>query len=227
VKKEEVLARIVDIGIIPSVRVASAEDAKFAAEAVSKAGIPIVEITMTIPNAIEVMCELMKHLPDTIVGAGSVLDVEMARSCSGGGAHFLTSDGLDVEVVELAVKQGTLVIPGTLTPTEIITAWKAGADLVKVVPCGQVGGDSYIRALKAALPQVPLVAAGGVNQLTAANYILAGATALGVGSELIPKNSIRLREAGRIRVLAHRFINFVKTARAQMAPQKEAAAHRK
>jgi len=227
VKKEDVRARIVDVGIIPAVRVSSAEDARFAAEAVSHAGIPIVEITMTVPGAIDVICELRKHLPDTIIGAGSVLDEEMARSCQEGGAHFLTSDGLDLKVVELAEKQGTLVIPGTLTPTEIITAWKAGADLVKVVPCGQVGGDSYIRALKAALPQVPLVAAGGVNQLTAANYILAGATALGVGAELIPKNAIRLREAARIRVLAHRFINFVKTARAQMAPRKEAAAQKK
>lgn len=226
-KKEEVRARIIDIGIIPSVRVSSAEDAKFAAEVVSHAGIPIVEITMTVPGAMDVMCELMKHLPDTIVGAGSVLDEEMARTCQSGGVHFLTSDGLDLKVIELAVQRGTLVIPGTLTPTEIINAWKAGADLVKVVPCGQVGGDSYIRALKTALPQVPLVAAGGVNQLTAANYILAGATALGVGSELIPKNAIRLREAGRIRVLAQRFLGFVKTARAQMAPRKEAAAHKK
>jgi 2-dehydro-3-deoxyphosphogluconate aldolase/(4S)-4-hydroxy-2-oxoglutarate aldolase len=227
VKKEEVRARIVEIGIIPAVRVSSAEDARFAAEAVSQAGIPIVEITMTVPGAIDVISHLVQRVPDMIVGAGSLLDVETARECLAAGASFLTSDGLDEKVVELAGKEGCAVLPGALTPTEVITAWKIGADFVKVVPCAPVGGESYIRALKAMLPQALLVAAGGVNQLTAANFILAGATALGVGSELIPQNAIHMREAARIRVLAQRFLGYVKSARAQMAPRKESAAHRK
>ena len=118
-------------------------------------------------------------------------------------------------MVEFAVKQGVVVFPGALTPTEVIAAWKAAADFVKVFPCAQLGGDSYIRALKAALPQVPLIAAGGVNQLTAGNLILAGASALGVGRELIPKEAIQQRRAGWIRELAQRFLGLVKTARSQ------------
>jgi 2-dehydro-3-deoxyphosphogluconate aldolase/(4S)-4-hydroxy-2-oxoglutarate aldolase len=214
-KREEVRARIEEIGIIPAVRVSSEEDARFAAEAVARGGIPIVEITMTVPGAIDLISDLVRHAPEMIVGAGSVLDKKMAQLCLNAGAMFLTNEGLDLELVEFAVKEGVVVFPGALTPTEVITAWKAGSDFVKVVPCAQVGGDSYIRALKTALPQVPLIAAGGVNQQTAANFILAGAVALGVGGALIPRDSIRLRQAERIRELANRFVNFVKDARGQ------------
>ncbi len=220
-KKEEVRARIEEIGIIPAIRVSTAEDARFAAEAVSRAGIPIVEISMTVPGAIDVISHLAAHAKDMIVGAGSVIDLETAQRCLAAGAKFLTSDGLDVKVVELAVKANVVVLPGALTPTEVIAAWKAGADFVKVVPCAQVGGDSYIRALKAMLPDVPLIAAGGVNQQTAVNFILAGASALGVGKELISKEAIRLRQAERTRVLAHRFLGYVKSARAQMESRTE------
>ena len=165
-KKEEVHARIEEIGVVPAVRVSSAEEARFAAEAVSRGGISIVEITMTVPGAIEVISHLLKQIPEMIVGAGSILDVETARRCLDAGAQFLTTDGLDLGVVEFAVKQHVVVFPGTLTPTEVITAWKAGSDFVKVVPCAQLGGESYIRALRGPLPQVPLIAAGGVNQQT-------------------------------------------------------------
>ena len=216
-----------EVGIIPAVRVSTSEDARFAAEAVSNAGIPIVEITMTVPGAIEVISYLIQHVPGMIVGAGSVLDVETARHCLSAGAKFLTSDGLDLKVVELAAKEGVAVLPGALTPTEVTTAWKAGADFIKLVPCAQVGGESYVRAVKAMLPQALLVAAGGVNQVTAANFILAGATALGVGTELIPKNAIKMREAARIRVLTQRFLGYVKSARAQMTPRKETATSKK
>lgn len=226
-KKADVCGRIVEIGIIPAVRVSSSEDARFAAEAVSNAGIPIVEITMTVPRAIDVISYLIQHVPGMIVGAGSVLDVETARHCLSAGAKFLTSDGLDLKVVELAAKEGVAVLPGALTPTEVTTAWKAGADFIKLVPCAQVGGESYVRAVKAMLPQALLVAAGGVNQVTAANFILAGATALGVGTELIPKNAIKMREAARIRVLTQRFLGYVKSARAQMTPRKETATSKK
>jgi 2-dehydro-3-deoxyphosphogluconate aldolase / (4S)-4-hydroxy-2-oxoglutarate aldolase len=218
--KQDVCDRIQEIGIVPAVRVSSAEDARFAAEAVSSGGIPIVEITMTVPGAIDVISDLVKHAPDMIVGAGSVLDTEMAHRCINAGAKFITTEGFDSHVVEFAVKGDTVIFPGALTPTEVIRAWKAGCDFVKVFPCAQVGGESYIRALKAPLPRVPLIAAGGVNQHTAANFILAGAVALGVGGDLIPRDSIRLRQSDRIRELARRFVGFVETARAEIASRK-------
>src|SRR5580700_8078234 len=140
-RKEEVHARVEEIGIIPAVRTSSAEDAQFAAEAVSRGGIPIVEITMTVPGALNVIATLAKSSPDMLIGAGSVLDVETARRCLDVGAQFLTTDGLDLEVVEFGVKEHVVIFPGTLTPTEIIAAWKKGVDFVKVVPCAQVGGD--------------------------------------------------------------------------------------
>lgn len=212
-KKNEVRARIEEIGIIPAVRVSSADAARFAAETVNRAGIPIVEITMTVPGAIEVIADLTKSIPGMIVGAGTVLDMETARRCLDAGAKFLTSPGLVLEVVAFATKNDVVVFPGALTPTEVITAWKAGADFVKIFPCGQVGGDSYIRALKAPLPQVPLIASGGVNQQTAFNFVLAGATALGIGGELIPRESVQERREDRILELGRRFTRMVKEAR--------------
>lgn len=214
-KKNEVRARIEEIGIIPGVRVSSAADARFAAEAVNRAGIPIAEITMTVPGAIGVITGLARSFPEMIVGAGTVLDTETAKRCLDAGAKFITSPGLVLEVVEFATKNEVVVFPGALTPTEIITAWKAGADLVKIFPCGQVGGDSYIRALKAPLPQVPLIASGGVNQQTALNFILAGAAALGIGGELIPRESVQQRQEDRILELARRFRKLVKEARSR------------
>jgi len=212
--KVEVRSRIEEIGIVPAVRVTTAEHARFAAEAVNRSGIPIAEITMTVPHAIEVISHLTKSVPEMVVGAGTVLDIETAQRCLDAGAKFLTSPGLVMDVLEFAVKNDVVVFPGALTPTEVITAWKAGADFVKIFPCAQVGGASYIRALKVPLPQIPLVASGGVNQLTAANFIRAGATALGVGAELIPHEALRIRREEQIHELARRFLNIVKGARA-------------
>ncbi len=211
--QQEVRVRIEEIGIIPAIRVYSSEDALFAAEAVSHGGIPIVEVTLTVPNAHTVISHLVQNAPEVIVGAGGVPDVETARRCLDAGAKFLASDGLDPELVNFAVKEGVVMIPGTLSPSEILTAWKLGPDFVKVVPCAQVGGDSYIRALKAMFPKVPLIAAGGVTQQTASGFILAGAMALGVGAELIPREAIRLRQPDRIAELARRFTGFVNHAR--------------
>ncbi|MGA7623112.1 MAG: bifunctional 4-hydroxy-2-oxoglutarate aldolase/2-dehydro-3-deoxy-phosphogluconate aldolase, partial [Candidatus Acidiferrales bacterium] len=176
-KRDQVRARIEQIGIIPAVRLSSAEDALFAAEAVSRGGIPIVEIEMTVPGALEVIAQLVKHAPQMIVGAGDVFDIEVARQCLDAGAAFLTSPGLDMKIVEFALGASVVVLPGALTPTEVTRAWKAGADFVKVFPCGQVGGENYIRALKAPFPDLPLIASGGVNQQNAANFIMAGAAA--------------------------------------------------
>jgi 2-dehydro-3-deoxyphosphogluconate aldolase / (4S)-4-hydroxy-2-oxoglutarate aldolase len=213
--KEQTRTRIEEIGIIPAIRVSSSEDARFAAEAVYRAGLPIVEITMTVPGAIDLISALVRDFPEMVVGAGTVLDLDTARRCLNAGASFLTSTGLDLSVVELAVKANAVTLPGALTPTEIITAWKAGADFVKVFPCAQLGGDSYIRALKSALPQIKLIASGGVEQQTAAHYIIAGASAIGVGKELITHEAIRMRKAEWILELARRFASIVKSARSQ------------
>jgi len=217
VKKEEIRARIEEIGIIPAVRVASAEHACYAAETVCRSGIPIAEITMTVPHAFEVISDLVKNVPEMIVGAGTVLDVETAQACVDAGAHFLTSTGFVREVVEFAQKKHMLVIAGALTPTELIHAWKAGSDMIKIFPCAQVGGASYIHTLKVPFPYVPLIAAGGVDQQTAFNYILAGASALGIGGELIPKEALQRKQEHRIRELARRFLRSVKDARNRMA----------
>lgn len=213
--RQDVRRRIEEVGIIPSIRVSSTDDALFAAEAVARGGIPIVEITLTVPEATTVIKHVVQRAPEVIVGAGSVLDAEMARRCLDVGASFLTSDGLDPETVNFAVKENVAVIPGALTPTDIIAAWKLGPDFVKIVPCGHVGGDTYIRALKAMFPSLPLIAAGGVNQKTAFNFIVAGAVALGIGGELIPREAIRRRQPDRIAELARRFTKAVLEARAQ------------
>jgi 2-dehydro-3-deoxyphosphogluconate aldolase/(4S)-4-hydroxy-2-oxoglutarate aldolase len=216
-KKSEVCALIKDVGIIPALRVSSYDDGHFAAEAVTAGGIPIVEITMTVPGALELITHLAKRHPKMTVGAGTVLDVEKARICIDAGASFLTSPSLNLKIIELAAKEEIAILPGALTPTEIVTAWQAGADFVKVFPCALHGGDSYIKALKAPLPDVLLIAAGGVNQQTAGNFILAGATAIGVGAELVPPEAIVRRQGDRIKELAQRFVGFVKDARKRLA----------
>jgi 2-dehydro-3-deoxyphosphogluconate aldolase / (4S)-4-hydroxy-2-oxoglutarate aldolase len=218
--KAEVCEQIKKIGIIPAIRVSSAEEAHFAAEAVMQGGIPIVEITMTVPDAVELISHLVRHHEKMVVGAGTVLDTETARKCVDAGASFLTAPSFDPAIVEYAAKANIAVFPGALTPTEIAAAWRAGSDFVKVFPCA-LGGPQYIKALKAALPQIPLIAAGGVTQQTAGNFILAGATAIGVGTDLIPSRAIEQREATRIRELAHRFAGFVADARRLLEPPKE------
>lgn len=215
-KKEAVRARIEEIGIIPGLRVRSAGQARYAAEALNHAGIPIAEITMTVPGAPEVIRDLLESFPGMVVGAGTVLDLETAERCVDAGARFLTSTGFVQEVVEFARGKGILVVPGALTPSEVIHAWKAGADFIKILPCAPLGGDHYIRALKAPFPHIPFVAAGGVNQQTALNYILAGASALGVGGELIPQEALESKQEERIHELARRFLARVKEARSRL-----------
>jgi 2-dehydro-3-deoxyphosphogluconate aldolase/(4S)-4-hydroxy-2-oxoglutarate aldolase len=213
VDRRDVRERIETIGIIPSVRTASAADARFAAETISEAGIPIVEITMTVPGALDVIADLTRTFPDLVVGAGTVLDADTARRCIEAGARFVTSPGLDLKIVHLTTSKNVLSMPGALTPTEIATAWSAGADLVKVFPCAAMGGDAYIRALSAPFPDIPLVAAGGVNQHTVADFIGAGAVAIGVGKELIPRQAVERRQADWITELARRFVTLIKESR--------------
>ncbi len=199
--KQKIRDRILEIGVVPVVRAASSQQAMMAADAVCRGGIPIVEITMTVPGAVEVIRELRKSsMADALIGAGTVLDVEMARRCV-----------------------DALMMAGALTPTEIITAWKAGSDFVKVFPCGNVGGAKYIKALKGPLPQVPLVPTGGVNLNTAAEFIEAGAAALGIGGELVQSEALK---SGRPEIIvenAGKFLVIMKQTRARMAANVVAA----
>ncbi len=222
--KQQVRDRIVEIGVVPVVRASSAAEALLAAEAVCAGGIPIVEITMTVPRAVEVIRELRKSaLPEVLIGAGTVLDAETARRCVDAGAEFLVSPGLNLPTVEFAAREGKVMLAGALTPTEVITAWNVGSDFVKIFPCGQVGGVKYIKALKGPFPQIPLVPTGGVNLNTAAELIEAGATALGIGGELVPADALK---SGKIEVIvesARKFLAIVQQARARMASPDGAA----
>lgn len=184
-----------------------------AAEAVAAGGIPIVELTMTVPGAIEAIATLSRSMGEKVlIGAGTVLDAETAQKCLDAGARFLVSPGFDYDTVKLANRTETLMMAGALTPTEVITAWKAGADFVKIFPCGNVGGPAYIKALKAALPQIPMVPTGGVNLSTAAAFLSAGAAALGVGGELIPAAALQSGALASITALARQYLAIVREA---------------
>ena len=216
-EKRKVRQWIEEIGVVPVVRASSAREARIAVDAVCEGGIPIVEITMTVPGAVDVIRELTKNCSgDVLVGAGTVLNLEAAKRCLDAGAQFLVSPGLNLQVVQLAAAEGKLMMAGALTPTEVITAWEAGSDFVKVFPCGQVGGAKYIKALKGPLPQVPLVPTGGVNLMTAAEFIEAGAAALGVGGELVQAEALKSGKPEIIVENARKFLAIVKEARARM-----------
>jgi len=213
-KKEEVRQRVIDIGIVPVLRVSSPEFAVAAAEAVLAGGIPIVEVTMTIPKAVDVIRQLVRSLSsDVIVGAGTVLDAQTARQCLDAGAEFLVSPVFDLETVQLANSADKLVMAGALTPTEIVKASNGGSDFVKVFPCGNVGGPKYIKALRGPFPDIPLVPTGGVSLDTAAAFITAGASALGVGSELISESELNAGNPMHITRTAKRFVELVREAR--------------
>ena len=216
--KQEVAKRIVEVGIVPVVRARSAKQAMQAAEAVCSGGIPIVEITMTVPGAIDLIAQLANSIgSDVLIGAGTVLDAETGRKCLDAGAEFLVSPGFDPETVQLANREGKLVMSGALTPTEVMAAWKAGSDFVKIFPCGAVGGPSYLRALKAPLPQIPMVPTGGVTLKTAAEFIHAGAAALGVGGELVSAEALQSGNTNQITVTARQFVEAVRGAKEQVA----------
>ena len=218
--KPQVRARIEQIGIVPVVRASSAREAHLAAEAVCQGGIPIVEITMTVPGAIEVIRDLAKSAGnEVLIGAGTVLNPEDARRCLDAGAQFLVSPAFNRATVDLAARESKLIMAGALTPTEIIEAFNAGSDLVKVFPCGQVGGAKYIKALKGPLPQIPLVPTGGVNLTTAAEFIEAGAAALGIGGELVQAEALKSNKPELIVEAARKFLEIVTTARAKRSAQ--------
>jgi|SRR5438270_3370234 2-dehydro-3-deoxyphosphogluconate aldolase/(4S)-4-hydroxy-2-oxoglutarate aldolase len=216
--REQVRARVLEVGIVPVVRASSAKQAIAAAVAVAAGGISIVEVTMTVPGALDAITQLVKTLGrEVIVGAGTVLDAEAARQCFDAGAEFLVSPGLDLGTVKAANQAGKLIMAGALTPTEVITAWKGGADFVKVFPASAVGGPSYLKALRGPLPQIPLVPTGGVNLNTAADFLRAGASALGIGGELVLAAALQTGNVAQITELARRYVEIVQQVRESQA----------
>lgn len=211
--KAAVRKRIEEVGLVPVIRASSPDEARFAADAIYEGGISVAEITMTVPGALEVITDLARNAPDVLIGAGTVLNAESARRCLDAGAQFLVSPGLHLKTVEHAVHHKVLIIAGALTPTEIMAAWEAGADFVKVFPCSNVGGPGYLRALRGPFPDIPLVPTGGVNLETAQEFLRAGAAALGVGGELILKDALKARDAGRLRDLAGKYVAIVRKSR--------------
>ena len=213
--KTDVIRRIRDTGIIPVVRATSADEAMRAVDAIREGGISILEITMTVPGAIDVIAKVTERFGnDALVGAGTVLDPATAKACVDSGAQFVVSPALNLETIACCRELGVAVMPGALTPTEVVQAWNAGADFVKVFPAGAVGGASYLKALKAPLPQIELVPTGGVSLKTAADFIKAGAAALGVGADLVDIKAIREGQAALITERAKQFVEIVREARA-------------
>ncbi len=214
VSKTQVLQRIRDIGLIPVVRAESAELAMRAVEAISAGGVAVLEVTMTVPGAIGVIGKLAAACGDQVlIGAGTVLDPETAQACMNAGAQFIVSPSLNEETIAFCRDNELAVFPGALTPTEVVRAWKAGADAVKVFPAGAVGGASYLKALKAPLPQIELIPTGGVSLKTAADLIKAGAMALGVGADLVDTKALREGREESITDRARQFLEVVREAR--------------
>src|SRR5215472_9173857 len=210
---DQVRQRIVEVGIVPVIRAASPREARLAVEAISAGGIPIAELTMTVPGAIDVISELAKDMgPALLLGAGTVLNAATAQQCIDAGAQFIVSPSFNLATVKLAKAAGKLIMAGALTPTEIVAAWEAGSDFVKIFPCGPVGGAKYIRALKAPFPQIPMVPTGGVNLETAGDFIRAGADALGVGGELVSPAAIKSGALHEITEAARKFLEIVREA---------------
>jgi 2-dehydro-3-deoxyphosphogluconate aldolase / (4S)-4-hydroxy-2-oxoglutarate aldolase len=210
----DVMQRIREIGIIPVVRAGSADEALAVVEAIRAGGIPILEITMTVPGAVGVIAELTKRLgDDALIGAGTVLDADSAVDCVEAGAKFIVSPALDIPTIEACRRMNVPVFPGALTPTEILTAWKAGASAVKVFPANAMGGATYLKSVKAPLPQVELIPTGGVNLKTVAEFIAAGAIALGVGADLVDVAAVRSGDTAKVTEKARQYVAAVAEAR--------------
>jgi 2-dehydro-3-deoxyphosphogluconate aldolase/(4S)-4-hydroxy-2-oxoglutarate aldolase len=216
-RKEEVLAEVRKIGLVPVLRAASVEKALALATAIADGGVTVLEITMTVPGAIEVMKRLAKERPDILIGAGTVLDQETARMCILEGARFVVSPALNLGTIEMCHRYSIAVLPGALTPTEVVTAWQAGADVVKVFPASALGGAKYLTALKGPLPQVELIPTGGVSLATAKEFLEAGAFALGVGSDLVDIQAMAAGKPEKITNTAKKYLEIVKEFRAASA----------
>jgi len=215
---QEILALITGIGIVPIVRVASAQSAVQAVEAIYRGGVRAAEITMTVPGAIRALEQVADRLGDKMMlGAGTVLDPETARACMLAGAQFFVTPALRVSTIEMAKRYSKVIFPGALTPTEVLTAWEAGADAVKIFPCGNMGGPRYIKALKGPFPHIAMIPTGGVNLETAGEFLKAGACAIAVGTEMVDAKTIQEGRFDVIEERARQYLACVAKARAEMA----------
>ena len=214
-KKDAILSAILEIGIVPVVRTDSTDGAIRAIEAIYRGGIRVAEITMTVPGAIRALEKVADEFGDRIVlGAGTVLDAETARACMLAGAEFIVTPSLKLATIEIAKRYSKVIMPGALTPTEVVTAWEAGADMVKVFPCSAVGGAKYIKALRAPFPQIEMIPTGGVTLETVGDFLRAGAAAVAVGAELIDAAHIREGKYEVFEERARRFLDAIAQARA-------------
>ncbi|HEY3121609.1 MAG TPA: bifunctional 4-hydroxy-2-oxoglutarate aldolase/2-dehydro-3-deoxy-phosphogluconate aldolase [Vicinamibacteria bacterium] len=212
--KQDVLKKVAEVGLVPVVRAQSADDAMAVVDAIREGGVPVLEITMTVPGAIGLMEQMARRFgKDVVLGAGTVLDPETARACILSGAAFVVSPALNRGTIEICRRYSVAVLPGALTPTEVLTAWEAGADVVKVFPCGALGGASYIKSLKAPLPHIAMIPTGGVSVKTAADFIKAGSMALGVGADLVDTKAIREGNARAVTEKAREYVRLVQEAR--------------
>lgn len=211
--KDETIARITSGGVIPVIRASSKEDALAVIEAITEGGITTIEITMTVPGAIELITRLASTRDDLLIGAGSVLDPETARECIAAGAGFIVSPATNFDTILYCNETEIVVMPGALTPTEIVNAWVAGADFVKLFPADSMGGAKYLRSVKAPLPEIKLIPTGGVNQSTAAEFIKAGADAIGVGADLVDSVAMGQGRASYVTSAAKKYLEIVKEAR--------------
>ncbi len=215
--KQQILSSIIDIGIVPVVRTTSAENAIKAIEAIYNGGIRAAEITMTVPGAVRALEKVADKFGDKIVlGAGTVLDPETARICMLAGAEFFVSPSLNLATIAMVKRYSKAIMPGALTPTEVLTAWDAGADIVKVFPCGNVGGAKYIKSLKAPFPQIEMIPTGGVNLETAGDFLKAGACAVAVGAELVDAKSIKEGRLDVIEEKARQYLAVIAKAREEI-----------
>jgi 2-dehydro-3-deoxyphosphogluconate aldolase/(4S)-4-hydroxy-2-oxoglutarate aldolase len=215
--KQTILSTIREIGLVPVVRTSSADSAFKAIEAIYEGGVLTAEVTMTVPGALRVLEKLADHFGDRmLLGAGTVLDPETCRACMLAGAQFFVTPALNFKTIEMAHRYGKPIMPGALTPTEVLAAWDAGADLVKIFPCDNVGGPKYIKALKGPFPQIEMIPTGGVSLTTAGDFLKAGATAVAVGGELVDAKTIKEGNYPIFTERARRFLDVVKAARAEM-----------
>ncbi|HEV2381979.1 MAG TPA: bifunctional 4-hydroxy-2-oxoglutarate aldolase/2-dehydro-3-deoxy-phosphogluconate aldolase [Terriglobia bacterium] len=215
--REAALKLIREIGLVPIVRTPSAADALLAVEALIEGAIGVAEITMTVPGAIRVMEEVVEKFGDKVLlGAGTILDAETCRAAILAGAEFIVTPALDVRVIEVARRYSKACFPGALTPTEVLGAWQAGADMVKIFPCGPAGGPNYIKALKGPFPHIEMLPTGGVNLETAPEFIKAGASAVAVGGELVNLRLLRAGQTEEIVASAHKYVDAIRTARTGM-----------
>ncbi|WP_158941463.1 bifunctional 4-hydroxy-2-oxoglutarate aldolase/2-dehydro-3-deoxy-phosphogluconate aldolase [Granulicella sp. S190] len=212
-KKAAVLRALQEIGLVPVLRADSVEQAMALADAIAAGGVTVLEVTMTVPGAVEVMRRLAVQRPEILIGAGTVLDPETARICILEGAQFVVSPALNVATIEMCQRYSVAVLPGALTPTEIVTAWQAGADVVKVFPAGAMGGPKYLTSLKGPLPHIEMIPTGGVMLGNAAEFLEAGAFALGVGSDLVAAKMIAEGRPEAVTEIARKYLEIVRTSR--------------